>query len=175
MIPRFLSKESGFYSRVHSRCSFLQIPESSAGRISLFSLPQDPEFLPPRAHVLPPSSLSRSYIIPKPTSVSVVFSINETDDTDRSLMQVFLLEFSEAKRTVAGSPSVTFSRDEPNDLHGMVKEKPSVGFLSFGMGFEGWRMDCSLQRRKCGGESRREGRGAAQLLPLLSGLPCEVE
>ncbi|CBK24533.2 uncharacterized protein [Blastocystis hominis] len=71
------------------------------------------------------------YIIPKSTSVSIVFSINETDDTDRSLMQVFLLEFSEAKRTVVGSPSVTFSRDEPNDIHGMVKEKPSVGFLSF--------------------------------------------
>ena len=52
-------------------------------------------------------------------------------------MQVFLLEFSEAKRTVVGSPSVTFARDEPNDLHGMVKEKPSVGFLSFGMGFDG--------------------------------------
>lgn len=48
-------------------------------------------------------------------------------------MQVFLLEFSEAKRTVVGSPSVTFSRDEPNDIHGMVKEKPSVGFLSFGI------------------------------------------
>lgn len=120
-------------------------------------------------------SLSRSYIIPKPTSVSIVFSINETDDTDRSLMQVFLLEFSEAKRTVVGSPSVTFARDEPNDLHGMVKEKPSVGFLSFGMGFDGRGMDYSLQRRKCGGKARREGRGAAQLLPLLFGLSCEVE
>lgn len=31
-----------------------------------------------------------------------------------------------------GSPSVTFSREEPNDIHGMAKEKPSVGFLSFG-------------------------------------------
>lgn len=73
----------------------------------------------------------RSYIIPKPTSVSVVFSINEEDDTDRALIPIFLLEFSEAKRTVAGSPSVSFSREEPKDVQGMAKEKPSVGFITF--------------------------------------------
>ena len=71
------------------------------------------------------------YIIPKPTSVSVVFSINEEDDTDRALIPIFLLEFSEAKRTVAGSPSVSFSREEPKDVQGMAKEKPSVGFITF--------------------------------------------
>ena len=60
-------------------------------------------------------------------------------------MQVFLLEFSEAKRTVAGSPSVTFSREEPNDIHGMVKEKPSVGFLSFGISCFAGCYDRSLQ------------------------------
>ena len=75
-----------------------------------------------------------SYIVPGPSAVSVVFSISEDDDTDRALMQVFLLEFSEAKRTVPGSPVVLFSRDEPTDIARIcVGEKPSVGYLLFCM------------------------------------------
>ena len=73
-----------------------------------------------------------SYIIPGPSSVSVIFSISEDDDTDRALMQVFLLEFAEAKRTVPGSPVVLFSRDEPSDIARIsIGEKPSVGYLLF--------------------------------------------
>ncbi|KAK8811874.1 ARP2/3 complex 34 kDa subunit [Blastocystis sp. ATCC 50177/Nand II] len=70
-------------------------------------------------------------IAPKAASVSVVFTISEEEDTDRSLMQVFLLEFSEAKRVVAGGPSVNFVRDEPVELRGCGVEKPSVGYLVF--------------------------------------------
>ena len=60
-----------------------------------------------------------------------MFTISEEEDTDRSLMQVFLLEFSEAKRVVAGGPSVNFVRDEPVELRGCGVEKPSVGYLVF--------------------------------------------
>ena len=75
-----------------------------------------------------------SYIVPSSSAISVLFSISEDDDSDRSLMQVFLLEFSEAKRTVPGSPIVLFSRDEPTDIAGIrLGEKPSVGYLLFCM------------------------------------------
>lgn len=73
-----------------------------------------------------------SYIVPSSSTVSVVFSICENDDTDRALMQVFLLEFSEAKRTVPGCPAVSFMRDDPAEIRGMrIGEKPSVGYLVF--------------------------------------------
>ena len=72
------------------------------------------------------------YIVPSSSTVSVVFSICENDDTDRALMQVFLLEFSEAKRTVPGCPAVSFMRDDPAEIRGMrIGEKPSVGYLVF--------------------------------------------
>ena len=73
-----------------------------------------------------------SYIVPNSSAVSLVFSISEEDDTDRALMQVFLLEFAEAKRTVPGCPAVMFSRDAPVDINGLVTgAKPSVGYLLF--------------------------------------------
>ena len=76
--------------------------------------------------------LTCSYIVPSSSTVSVVFSICENDDTDRALMQVFLLEFSEAKRTVPGCPAVSFMRDDPAEIRGMrIGEKPSVGYLVF--------------------------------------------
>ena len=68
----------------------------------------------------------------------MVFTISEEEDTDRSLMRGFLLEFSEAKRVVAGGPSVNFVRDEPVELRGCGVEKPSVGYLVFCTGSE-WR------------------------------------
>lgn len=73
-----------------------------------------------------------SYIIPKESHICVVFSINEEDDTDRSLMQVFLLELSEAKRVIPGGPSVNYSKDEPSEIRGIAKgEKAGVGYLVF--------------------------------------------
>ena len=72
------------------------------------------------------------YIIPKSSQTCIVFSINEEDDTDRSLMQVFLLELSEAKRVVAGGPSVNYSKEEPVEIKGVSKgEKAGVGYLVF--------------------------------------------
>lgn len=74
------------------------------------------------------------YIVPKASQVCVVFSINEEDDTDRSLMQVFLLELSEAKRVVPGGPSVNYSKEEPAELRSLPagnREKASVGYLVF--------------------------------------------
>ena len=76
--------------------------------------------------------MNSSYIVPSASTVSVVFSICENDDTDRALMQVFLLEFSEAKRTVPGCPSVSFSRDDPAEIRDLrVGDKPSAGYLVF--------------------------------------------
>ncbi|KAK8808304.1 hypothetical protein WA171_001525 [Blastocystis sp. BT1] len=72
------------------------------------------------------------YIVPSASTISVVFSICENDDTDRALMQVFLLEFSEAKRTVPGCPSVSFSRDDPAEIRDIrIGDKPSAGYLVF--------------------------------------------
>ena len=78
------------------------------------------------------TELNCSYIVPSASTVSVVFSICENDDTDRALMQVFLLEFSEAKRTVPGCPSVSFSRDDPAEIRDIrIGDKPSAGYLVF--------------------------------------------
>ena len=78
------------------------------------------------------TELNCSYIVPSASTISVVFSICENDDTDRALMQVLLLEFSEAKRTVPGCPSVSFSRDDPAEIRDIrIGDKPSAGYLVF--------------------------------------------
>ena len=49
-------------------------------------------------------------------------------------MQVFLLEMSEAKRVVPGSPSVMYSKDTPAEIVSLAKgQKGGIGYLTFCM------------------------------------------
>lgn len=74
------------------------------------------------------------YIRPAADRVTVVFSVDFEDTTDRALARVFLTEFQEAKRHVNNCPPVLFSKDPPGEISDASDVSTAgslVGFISF--------------------------------------------
>jgi len=64
----------------------------------------------------------------------VIYSIRFHDPDDQKFAKVFLSEFADARKTMRGVPSVTFSqREPPLELQGIagVETGDNVGFVSF--------------------------------------------
>jgi len=74
------------------------------------------------------------YIKTEGDRAMVVYSIRFRDPDDQKFAKVFLSEFADARKSMRGVPSVTFSqRDPPLDLQGVdgVESGDNVGFVSF--------------------------------------------
>jgi len=74
------------------------------------------------------------YIKTEGDRAMVVYSIRFRDPDDQKFAKVFLQEFADARKSMRGVPSVTFShRDPPLDLQGVdgVESGDNVGFVSF--------------------------------------------
>jgi actin related protein 2/3 complex, subunit 2 len=74
------------------------------------------------------------YIKPEKERCIVIFSVHFVDDADKVLAKVFLQEFQDARRTISGAPSVTYSQKEPPmemQQIGIRDADESVGWVSF--------------------------------------------
>jgi len=74
------------------------------------------------------------YIKGEPERVTIVFSIVFRDADDQVFAKIFLQEFADARKTISGAPSVTFSSKEaPGEIKGTpgVKEGEGHGFVTF--------------------------------------------
>eukprot|EP00013_Stygamoeba_regulata_P025844 CAMPEP_0177645338 /NCGR_PEP_ID=MMETSP0447-20121125/9195_1 /TAXON_ID=0 /ORGANISM="Stygamoeba regulata, Strain BSH-02190019" /LENGTH=321 /DNA_ID=CAMNT_0019147813 /DNA_START=107 /DNA_END=1072 /DNA_ORIENTATION=+ len=74
------------------------------------------------------------YIKPEKESCIVIFSVHFVDDADKVLAKVFLQEFQDARRTISGAPSVTYSQKEPPmemQQIGIRDADDNVGWVSF--------------------------------------------
>jgi len=74
------------------------------------------------------------YIKSEGDRAMVVYSIRFRDPDDQKFAKVFLQEFADARKSMRGVPSVTFShREPPTDLAGVdgVETGDNVGFVSF--------------------------------------------
>jgi len=74
------------------------------------------------------------YIKGEPERVTVVFSIMFRDADDQVFAKIFLQEFADARKTISGAPSVSFSSKEaPGEIKGVpgVKEGEGHGFVTF--------------------------------------------
>jgi len=74
------------------------------------------------------------YIKGEPERVTVVFSIMFRDADDQVFAKIFLQEFADARKTISGAPSVSFSSKEaPGEIKGApgVKEGEGHGFVTF--------------------------------------------
>jgi len=60
------------------------------------------------------------YLKPTANGCTVIFSVIFRDDDDVLLSKVFLQEFADARKTIRGAPSITFSQKEPpGELQGV--------------------------------------------------------
>jgi len=73
-------------------------------------------------------------IQPQDDRVNVYFSLVFEEETDAALADIFLQEFTEAKRQVGSAPSCKYDRDIPQmirKMKGIKCGKSTVGFLMF--------------------------------------------
>jgi actin related protein 2/3 complex subunit 2 len=75
------------------------------------------------------------FICPSSSKVTVVFLVDFEIPTDKALARVFLQEFVEAQRTVRTAPPVSYSREPPREVAGMVSSynPDAAGFISFAL------------------------------------------
>ena len=89
------------------------------------------------------------FICPTDSKVVVIFLVDFQDVTDKAIAKVFLQEFVESQRTVRSAPPVSYSKDPPGELNGLVFQKniDSAGYISFaleGRHVEGSRKESAL-------------------------------
>mmetsp|Transcript_21430 Transcript_21430/g.44644 ORF Transcript_21430/g.44644 Transcript_21430/m.44644 type:complete len:328 (-) Transcript_21430:174-1157(-) len=77
----------------------------------------------------------KAYIVPKDDRVTVVFSVDFQDETDKAITRIFLQEFVEAQRSVNNCPPAAFSRghEPPLEVQSVpnIVEEGIAGFVSF--------------------------------------------
>mmetsp|Transcript_20029 Transcript_20029/g.33055 ORF Transcript_20029/g.33055 Transcript_20029/m.33055 type:complete len:308 (+) Transcript_20029:56-979(+) len=83
--------------------------------------------------VIPFRPLERVVIVPGSDRVTVYFSIEFLDETDRAIGRVFLQEFSESQRKIPQAPKATFMVDCPADLAKVAEFKPKDDVLGYVM------------------------------------------
>lgn len=75
------------------------------------------------------------FICPSASKVTVVFLVDFEIVTDKALARVFLQEFVEAQRTVRTAPPVSYSREPPREVAGLISSynPDAAGFISFAL------------------------------------------
>jgi len=75
------------------------------------------------------------FVCPSASKVTVIFSVDFSDVTDKAVAKVFLQEFVEAQRTVRTAPPVSYSKEPPGELTGLAYNfrSDTAGFLSFAL------------------------------------------
>lgn len=77
------------------------------------------------------------YFCPSGDRTVVVFAVNFSDNTDKTIAKVFLQEFQDARRTLGSAPPCKWSEESPKelidnfDIKGDAKNMGYLGFISF--------------------------------------------
>eukprot|EP01084_Bolivina_argentea_P030086 55794_1 len=72
------------------------------------------------------------YIVPAADRVTVIFAVDFRSADERAICKVFLMEFSDAQRSVNNAPPVNFTPDPPLELQDFkIRNSGVIGYLSF--------------------------------------------